>query len=409
MLIVAGVALRVISLFLVADPEASQFSDMRYYADVGEKIHQGQKLDDYETYYMPLGLSYACAGVHRLGLDPLITVPLLHIALDMLSCLLIARLAALLVSDRVGLWALGAACLYPPFVIQSGFLLTETTYMFLGLGAYCAYALVAKRGRHPWLLGLLCGLSFTLALMFKSNLWLMPLVVAVAAAIWRPVRVPWRFVAGFALGWVAITGVSWRPSELSVLESANKAASNSAINLYLGRTYARYIVTSDHERSRWVHNTAPALYFKNKNEPIVVNHSPLDGVFFVRQTMDYVGEHKITLVTYTAEHVLDLLGLVPYWPLVETRLAPLDPPLRIAIGLLVILPAMLALGIRREPQDRILLVLPLVMILIVSMVFFGSPRYRLPFDGYLLILALTWFDRIRSRLESRPACSPPAI
>jgi TolB protein len=396
-LLLAGVLLRLAVFFVVAAPGQPPFSDMRYYAEVGEKLFQGEALDSYEQYYMPLGLSYLYAFVRLLGADPTVTLPLFNICLDLLSCLLIGRLATVLVSRSVAPWAFGAACLYPPFVLQSGFMLTETPFLFLGLSAYYWYVSAVTSRQHTFTPGFLAGLSFALAILFKTNLWLLIPIILVASLVKRALRCSRTFVVGAICGLVLCNGLV-KPSTPSFsLASVNQSIANASVNLYLGRTYARYLVSSYKEKSQWVHNTPPALFFKNKNAPIIVNHSPLDGWFFIEATGRYVWEHKMTLLSYSAEHVLDALGLVPYWPLVETRLAFIDAPLRLGIVFVVMLPALVSFCLLLKSRARLLVALPLVAILLVSMVFFGSPRYRMPYDGYLLILAATFYGHVLTR------------
>jgi hypothetical protein len=392
-----GLALRLLTFSVMTELRTPLFSDMRYYADVGDKLLRGQALDSYEQYFMPLGLSYLYAFVKLLGADPTVLIPICNIGADMLSCWLVGRLAAILVSPSLLTWALGAACLYPPFILQSSFLLTETLFLFLGLSAYYWYVNAVMYRQHPCLHGILFGISFALAVQFKTNLWLLIPLMLMASLVWKALRCPRTFVVG-AIFSLTVLGSLVRPEARAVsLDSMNRAVANASVNLYAGRTYARYIVLFDHEKSQWVHNTPPALFFKKKNEPIIMNHSPLDGWFFIKASSSYVWAHKETVVTYSAEHVLDLLGLVPYWPLVQTELAFLDPFLRLAVACGVILPALLSFGLLLNKRAKVLLGLPLITILLVSIVFFGDPRYRLPYDGYLLILAVTFYSRVLAR------------
>jgi hypothetical protein len=52
--------------------------------------------------------------------------------------------------------------------------------------------------------------------------------------------------------------------------------------------------------------------------------------------------------------------------------------------------------------------LPVLSIAVVAFVFYGSPRYRLPYDGFLLISAGAWFHWLRHRARRRGVVSASA-
>jgi hypothetical protein len=390
-----GLLLRAWAVFELAPAPETFVSDARYYYEVGAKINRGEGLTSYEQHYMPLGLAWIHAALLDLGVESRAWMPGLNVLADLLSCLLIAGMAGRLEGRPAAMWALCIGCLYPPFILYTAFSLTETLFMFLALAAYYWYVLELDRYRSALISGVLAGVSFALAVQFKTNVWACAVLIGAAALLVPSLRVRWSFMAAGVTGAALVFGVV-EIGKGGVQEiSFDQRIANPAVNLYLGRTHARSVIAPYAEGSQWVYNSAPPIYVKGDRPPVVVDHDFLDGTAFIAATVEFLAEHKETLVTYSVDHVMDLFGQAPYWPLAETVFRPLEPALRAVVLVLIVVPAMVtALKLRLSVRSRLLLVLPVVSIVLVAVIFLGSPRYRLPYDGYLIILAAVAYGRL---------------
>ncbi len=413
----AGLAVRLACWhFLAQAPMLNRFSDMEYYAGLGDQLYRGEPLSAYDESIACPAVPKLCATLRHAGLDPIRTFPLLNIGADLITCVLIGLIGVRLLGRAVGRWALLAAAVYVPFGCQCCFLLTETLFMFLVVAGYYFYLRGWRSSAAHLLGGVLSGTAFALAAEFKENVWLLALLLLVASGWYGLLRRQRWLFAGLA-GAVLAAGLATRETSAPPAEDpARRAMASIALELLHGRTYAKYVVGMDRQDGRWVHSTPPALYYKAKNDPIILNHDILDGFFLLRTTWDFLRDHPMTWLTYSIEHVLDLYGAVPYWPLAEIQ-PRFEQWLRAGVCLLLLLPALIGLvaplPARLRNRDgngsaapssgrRDLLpahakgmaVLPLLSITLVAFVFYGAPRYRLPYDGCLILLSLLGYEWI---------------
>jgi hypothetical protein len=390
-------------------PLMNRFSDMQYYAELGERLHRGEELSGYDRRFPCPGLPRLLAGVRLLGLEPRAGVLGLQMLADLATGVVLGAIGALLVSPAVGRSVAAVAMVYPPFVAQSSFLLTETLFMFLVVAGYAWWVRAWASRRAVLLSGLVAGAAWALAAQFKTNVWMLVLLVALASLFHRRLRTGWKFAAGMLAGLVLVGWAVQEPRRPGPSSSWNESLSSLAVEFLHGRTYSQYLVAVDRSQGRWIHSTPPALFYRAKNPPRIVNHDILDGRFFLRTALDFVREHPWTLVTYSVEHVGDLFGWVPYWPLAELGWPTTDRWLRALVLLGVVLPGLGGWMILRDRARAELLALPVLSIVIVAFVFYGSPRYRLPYDGFLLIAAAAWFHWLCNRARCEGVPSTPGI
>lgn len=157
----------------------------------------------------PPAYPYALAAVYATTGNSLTAGRLLGVGLGVLSVVLVLVVAGEIWGRRVGLTAAGLCAVFPPLVVVSGTLLSESLFIPIELGAI-ATVLRARASPHPlaWsaTAGLLCGLAtltrsvgILLLVAVILGLWraaprpgarsLTPPVIAVAAAVL--VIVPW--------------------------------------------------------------------------------------------------------------------------------------------------------------------------------------------------------------------------
>jgi len=126
-------------------------------------------------------------------------------AVDVLTAYLVFLLAVLVFkTGAVGLLASLAYALYPPAILSSTHILTETLYTFF-LVFFAVTAILALRGRG-WPLYLVSGIAFGISSLIRPGIVLLPVVLLVMALIVR--RRAWAGVLMLTLAF-AVTLLPW--------------------------------------------------------------------------------------------------------------------------------------------------------------------------------------------------------
>jgi 4-amino-4-deoxy-L-arabinose transferase-like glycosyltransferase len=366
------------------------------------------------------GYPYVLGGTYALSDDSRAAGRIVGAALGALSVLLLFLIAKRIWGRRVGLAAAALAAVFPPLVLLSRDLVSETLFIALELGALlCVLNFRRSGGALRWAAaaGGLCGVAALtrntgLALMLPVALgvwtarpWLRPgslaaplLAVACAALVVTPwiVRdaaefgrfVPVTTSAGFGASGTynepsyrdATSHGAWRnPQSVPGLTAlfATPGLDEAEVDAKLRRRATKFA---------WEH---PA-YVATTSAWNLLRLFEISGGSVVDAEGQVVADRGIGSATPTSERsglaivvILALLGVVA---IVRSRpRGPHGPP--------------------RIPRGPLFLwLVPILMILIAAPIA-GLPRYRLPADPFLLILAaiglVSAWDRLSARAEAR--------
>ncbi len=144
------------------------------------------------------------AGIYQVfGIENFLAVSAFQAALSLLTALLVYQLGASVYSPRVGLWAAGAACLYPTLLAYNQLLLSEVLFtFFLTAGAVVSVCVLRTTDLRA---AILLGLSLGLGALTRSVLWLFapPLCLALMVFSQAPPR---RRLAAGGLALVVFLG-----------------------------------------------------------------------------------------------------------------------------------------------------------------------------------------------------------
>jgi hypothetical protein len=124
----------------------------------------------------------------------------------------------------------------------------------------------------------------------------------------------------------------------------------------------------------------------------------------------WVRAHPVDAILLSLEHVYDMLLGAWTWPSSATELASIVELYHMAYVGLVLFPALLvcANASRREGlrgflgSRELLLLTPILGVAVAVFLSTGEARYRVPFDGVLLILAVECLRRARQRRPAQP-------
>jgi hypothetical protein len=325
-------------------------------------------------------------------------------------------------------WATGLALVvYYPWISFSGYLLSEAPFT-LALAATAFFSLrLADRGRprDAWWLGasiaagavfrpqmLLSAAFLGLHFVLRRRSWrgftggqfariAAPIVLVLAAS---SVRLYWH------------TSTSWRGGQLGLVST------NGAVNYVFGRCHAT-AVTSDGGG----YFSSPSLLAldsvdKNRGGP---GFFPLDPVF--EKTVHFPGKmwepagayalaHRcveksgyFVQARFALTHVILLWAYNLPWP-DQGQEARFRVPMAVSAvvhGLVILPPAVAAivLSFRRRAGRRLLLALHPLALIVTAMIYFGDARFRVPYDGLLILLAADFLVAASVWLRRRPLSS----
>ena len=348
------------------------------------------------TYPYFLGAVYAAAG--PLGIDELWGARVVQALVGTLTVALVGLVGRQLFSRRIGHVAMAIAAVFPPLVLTTTSLLSETLFVPLVLGSVAA-VLRLRAGASASRWAVVAGVLAGLAVLTRSNGAV--ILPALAVGAWNVPGVSWRSLRAplVVLATAAVTVLPWSVRNFVVLDEPVLVSTQAG--------YALSGVYNDASRDTDTHRGAfrpPAA--DPRLRPILARD--LDEVELERELRGAARDYAIDHPSYVLEvaglnaarmlHLNDLsypglnardVGL-PEW------LANAGVPALWLVGLLSIVGA-LAQPARAAP--RWIWAVPL---LLMSVVFVGGfIRYRAPVDPFLILLAAIGASTLRERWRAR--------
>jgi 4-amino-4-deoxy-L-arabinose transferase-like glycosyltransferase len=360
------------------------------------------------------GYPYLLGTTYALSSDSRTVGRLLGAGLGALSVLLLYLLARRIWGRRVGLVAAMLAAVFPPLVLLSRDLVSETLFIVLELGALlCVLNFRRSGGALRWAAaaGALCGAA---ALTRNTGLALM---LPVALGVWT--ARPWLKPASPAAPLLAIAcaGLAVAPwvfrdtAEFGRFVPITTSAGIATSGTYNGASYTETGTHGAWRNPQAVPELTALFATPGRDEAEVDAELRRRASDFAWQHPGYVAEvsawNLLRLFEISRGSVVDADGEV-----VADRGIGSATPTRERIGLAIVV--ILALfgtvaivrskprgpdGPPRIPRGPLFLwLVPILMILIAAPIA-GLPRYRLPADPFLLILAAIGLTAAWDRLR----------
>ncbi|MDP8230816.1 MAG: glycosyltransferase family 39 protein [Candidatus Gorgyraea atricola] len=362
----------IIRLLFVLQSSDIPTADAYIYDGLGLSLSQGNGYVNMygspHSFYPPfypffLSLIYAIFGHSYLA------VRIIQSILGALTCVFIYSIGNRLKGSAVGVLSASVAALYFVFIKSAELLLTESFFTFL-LCAIVFYILKIREKeavlKNYAILGLLIGVSLlTKSAMMFFPLFLLPVFIDIKKDRTKKYLLMLLFFV--------LTVSPWLIRNYNVFHGFIGVSTQSGIGFYSSYRPPEGIfgrlATSDDPVIREAGNIASPVLRSN---------------FLIKKTFEFISENPVEVLRLELKKILSFWA--PFdWEIVGGRwfnfvYAAILP--FFAVGALLSL---------KEFKKIYPVLLPIIYFQIVALVFYGSPRFRLPVEPYIFILATVGF------------------
>jgi 4-amino-4-deoxy-L-arabinose transferase-like glycosyltransferase len=396
-MVILAVALAVRIAVIVATPHFAPIFDAADYDRLGASIaaghgYPGQLQPATPSAFRPPLYPFVLAGVHLVG-GGWTAERLVAALLGTIAVLLVFLIAVRIWGRTVGLTAAGLAAIFPPLFLMSATLLSESLFTPLVLAAVLAVLQYRDDPRVRW--AALAGVLVGLAALTRSNGTL--LVLAAAAGVWvgKP-RQRRAALAAPAVVLVAalLTVTPWIAR--NAIDFGRWVGLTTQSGYAVAATYnadAARVDPPGHVRMTWTVPEFRSLYRRPMDEGRRSDK-------LVHSAIDFAKAHPGYVVKASAWNTLRVFELHRDDPIVpwytggllqavgeRDLISPLIPLTVYAALILALIGAATQAGLGRARRGPGFVWAFPVLILLPAIVLYGQPRYRIPADPFLLILA----------------------
>jgi Dolichyl-phosphate-mannose-protein mannosyltransferase len=408
--IILGAAIRAAWVLVLHSPLDHIYSDAKTYVDTAMHLVQLAQPERFDAFYPPgtrvlLAIPLALIGPDR---DGLTAGALLWTLLSALTPYFMWRYLRLLLPAPAA--ALGAAlcALWPLHIAYAGFFTSETPGLaFLVLSLWVAERSVRFLSTRDGLLaGLAGGMAAAIRPAFALNLVLaaFPLVRRIRGRVAPLIAL----AAGSALVLALVVA-----HEALIVGRVVGVSENSGVTFYLGHCDIRRVTTGTPETLTYQFQTPVATQLDRGKNAVFPDHQIWDQEFFYAQGMSCIAADGLAHARVIVRNIYDMgLSTIPWPPSNDEGLKEVVSFTN--VGYVLLLPFIVVGTIRKirrlwplgAGRGELMLLGQLSLALVTAIVYFGDPRFRVPFDVFGLALAASLVaDRIAPAQlrESTPA------
>ncbi len=368
-------------------PEDHIFSDMQGYVDRANRFFSERK-SPYD-FFQPIGYSFLLALTFNFEPQYLV-IKILHFLASLGTVVLSWRAAARLIGEKMALWVLAILAIHPPLISLSGFFLAETVYALLLSILFYLFTAWA----FPWSLrqAFALGLFFYFAAFFKGN-HILFLPIFALWLVWgrQFAKKNLSSLLAFALGIGLLAGAHGVYSYHQT-GTALWGPQAGGLNFVEGKCPDKK--NSDSGNTSW---TSPLFA---QTRPITHKHwdHPFwDQSFFFKQGLNCIAKDPAVLI-----ESLSSIGYLFFgnqlWPANVSEFRRLSEWYGVMFGMFLF-PAMLlglVFAFQRSWTKEQLPYLLVWTIMLTVFVFKSEIRFRVPFDGIIITLAVLGWSRLAS-------------
>lgn len=407
----AGLFGRYVYILRVHHPRNSIYSDVEQYLNFAHRLLDPGYTQVIEDTIWPPGTSFHLAVQYLL--DPSLGLAAwTSFFISAAIPVLIAYAAYLAWGSRACWYALLAGSFHFGFVHYGGFFLSENLFTFLVSLALCLFALSVYRVSGPlsfWA-GALCGCVWGAAYAVRAPALPIGMVVVLLISLQAIKSKQYqniKYLICPTIGFLLITlPLALRCTALSEGKVC-LVSNNFALNIALGFAGDRAVLHFEGENGEFPMNWGPPskIMHEYKSTGNVPTH-----IFDTAGVMKWVGQqflhHPIDFLVSAVGNVFDLFNPHFIWPGGFGGL-----PLRWIwvmqqiFFFVVLIPALVAcwkyskeLLLRQTASlHSVYLVAGVLGLMAISFFSMGEPRYRVPFDSFLILLAVSWVAQENAR------------
>ena len=391
--IAGGAAVRLVWGLFFHAPLNYVYSDMGGYVERAIRVATGGALSRFDTFYPPgthllLALPLWVFGHGRRGMW---VASVFWFLLSALVPLLAWRVALRLVSRPAAAITATLCAIWPLFITYGGFFLSEIpSIVFLLLTLWLAMRAAEATGRAAVVAAALAGLSGGAALAIRPQL---VLNVAIAGLILLRKRDHRVRVAAFAGLGLIIPVAAVLALNAGAAGRFVGISENGGLNFFQGHCPVNTVTTGNPSTGFYVF-ASPVVVQSNRGlDYVFPTHLAWEQSYFFRQGLRCIKNNPAGQFSVVARNVADLgITSVP-WPQSEERgLRRFVRPANLIYSILLpsILVASIFLARRKRKEGRRagewVLIAHLLAVLPTAVVFYGDPRFRVPYDVFGLAL-----------------------
>jgi 4-amino-4-deoxy-L-arabinose transferase-like glycosyltransferase len=407
----AGVLVRAVYVLYWHRPTDFINSDMQLYVTTAREWFDPKHVWTINDTVMPPGTAYFFGVLFKI--DPSMTFAVyVQLAIACAIPLLVWGIGKELFGRRVALTALVLASAYYPMFDYAGYFLSENALAFLMLLAFYLIARsLSRKGVSRLLHAGFAGLFLGLAIAFKSvALGSAGFVVLVLLTSKKQRRRALPLLAaatiGLALVLVPVSIRATRLNEGRFSLVANDTARGILIGHH-GRIYR--VIFTDKKRHYWYEFGNNTALQRGWSETYNIDAGPWDNKELLAEAWRWSKENPLESTRLGFEHIHEIFVALPWPSCAYPRLEPWVYAFQRGFQAFLLLPALahLLVGRRRSNAagfEDALVLAPVLGVVVGAFMSVGEPRYRVPYDGFIVLLAargyvrfFSWLRRARAR------------
>ncbi len=327
--------------------------------------------------------------------------------ISLLIPLLIAMIGWELFGLKTSCISLILASLYFPFIDYAAYFLSENILLFsISLSfLILIWALKAQRVVVGLGLGLLSGLVLGLATAIKSIV-LLPSLLVTLAILSNGIRFGWKpfhlvSLTGFLGLVILLIPLAMRCTQLNEGHYCT-VNNNGGMGVLLGHYGPVEEAQFKDEKRGMVYNFgSPEAIQMGYQEKPVFPFGAYDSKRAIKLAIKWTKENPLDALLLSTHHVFALFaGTIP-WPSSNTPLKKWLILSQELFWIFILVPAIIYvitnkkrfLDLKGTGMADLVLILPLIGLMIVVFFTFSEPRYRIPWDGFTILLAARFYSK----------------
>jgi dolichyl-phosphate-mannose-protein mannosyltransferase len=408
--IIFGAAIRAAWVLVLHSPLDHIYSDSKTYVDTAMHLARLVPPEHFDAFYPPgtrvlLAIPLALISPDR---DGLTAAALLWTVLSALTPYFMWRYLRLILPPPAAGLGTAFCALWPLHIAYAGFFTSETPGLaFLVLSLWLAErATRSLSSRQGLLAGLAGGMAAAVRPAFALN------VIFAAVPLVRRVRIRVGPLVALAAGSAFVLALVLAHEALIVGRVVG-VSENSGLTFYLGHCDIRRVTTGRPEILTYTFQTPVATQLDRGKDASFPDQQIWDQEFFYAQGMSCIAADGLAHVRVIVRNIYDMgLSTIPWPPSNDEGLKEVVSFTN--VGYVLLVPFIVVGTIRKirrlwplgAGRGELMLLGQLSLALATAIVYFGDPRFRVPFDVFGLALAASLVaDRIAPTplWESAPA------